>query len=137
MIRPLGCEAKRGGMSHECHNRVPVYHDIKPRQHHQFSTVRDQCRVGIGGGSLSGGGREKPALRKGDSELTPGGTPSAGKSKQIPALPDRTQVLEERLRSGLMEKPIAQGEVSDRLNQLYGGSNSPFRREPEVHDEPA
>ena len=78
-------------------------------------------------GSLSSGGREKPALRKGDSEVTPGGTPSAGKSKQIPALPDRTQVLEERLRSGLMEKPIAQGEVSDRLNQLYSGSNSPVQ----------
>ena len=78
------------------------------------------------GGSLSSGGREKPALRKGDSEVTPGGTPSAGK-KQIPALPDRTQVLEERLRSGLMEKPIAQGEVSDRLNQLYSGSNSPLQ----------
>ena len=74
-------------------------------------------------GSLSSGGREKPALRKG----TQGGTPSAGKSKQIPALPDRTQVLEERLRSGLMEKPIAQGEVSDRLNQLYSGSNSPVQ----------
>jgi hypothetical protein len=73
------------------------------------------------------GGREKPALRKGDSEVMPGGTPSAGKSKQIPALPDRTQVLEERLRSGLMEKPIAQGEVSDRLNQLYSGSSSPLQ----------
>jgi hypothetical protein len=68
------------------------------------------------GGSLSSGGREKPALPKGDSEVTPGGTPSAGKSKQIPALPDR-----------LMEKPIAQGEVSDRLNQLYSGSNSPVQ----------
>jgi hypothetical protein len=79
------------------------------------------------GGSLSSGGREKPALRKRDSEVTPGGTPSVGKSKQIQALPDRTQVLEERLRSGLMEKPIAQGEVSDRLNQLYSGSNSPVQ----------
>ena len=79
------------------------------------------------GGSPSSGGREKPALRKGDSEVTPVGTPSAGKSKQIPALPDRTQVLEERLRSGLMEKPIAQGEVSDRLNQLYSGSNGPVQ----------
>jgi len=32
--------------------------------------------------------------------------------------------LEERLRSGQMEKAIAQGEVSDRLNQLYSGSSS-------------
>ena len=79
------------------------------------------------GGSPSSKGREKPALGKADSEVTPGGTPSAGKSKQISALPDRSQVLEERLRSGLMEKPIAQGEVSDRLNQLYSGSNSPVQ----------
>jgi len=79
------------------------------------------------GSSPSSGGRGKPALRKADSDVTPGGTPSAGKSKQIPALPDRTQVLEERLRSGLMEKPIAQGEVSDRLNKLYSGSNSPVQ----------
>jgi hypothetical protein len=79
------------------------------------------------GSPPSSAGRGKPALRKADSDVTPGGTPSAGKSKQIPALPDRTQVLEERLRSGLMEKPIAQGEVSDRLNQLYSGSNSPIQ----------
>ena len=78
-------------------------------------------------GSPSSKGREKPALGKADSEVMPGGTPSAGKSKQISALPDRSQVLEERLRSGLMEKPIAQGEVSDRLNQLYSGSNSPVQ----------
>jgi hypothetical protein len=50
--------------------------------------------------------------------------PSAGKPKQIPAAPDRTQTVEERLRSGQMEKAIAQGEISDRLNQLYSGSNS-------------
>jgi hypothetical protein len=79
------------------------------------------------GSSPFNGGRGKPALRKADSDVTPGGTPSAGKSKQIPELPDRTQVLEERLRSGLMEKPIAQGEVSDRLNKLYSGSNSPVQ----------
>jgi len=34
-------------------------------------------------------------------------TPSAGKPKQIPAAPDRTQTVEERLRSGQMEKAIA------------------------------
>ncbi len=51
-------------------------------------------------------------------------TPSASKPKQIPVTPDRTQAVEERLRSGQMEKAIAQGEVSDRLNQLYSGSSS-------------
>ena len=84
------------------------------------------------GGSVSNGSREteRPAMpRKADSNVTRGGMSSAGKPKQIPAPLDRSQVVEERLRSGQMEKPIAQGEVSDRLNQLYSGSNSQFSRE--------
>ena len=84
------------------------------------------------GGSASHGGREteRPAMpRKADSDVTRGGMSSAGKPKQIPAPLDRSQVVEERLRSGQMEKPIAQGEVSDRLNQLYSGSNSQVSRE--------
>jgi hypothetical protein len=35
---------------------------------------------------------------------------------------DRTQALEERLRRGQMERPIAQGQISDRLEQLHSGS---------------
>ena len=42
----------------------------------------------------------------------------------MPTPPDRSQAVEERLRSGQMEKPIAQGEISERLNQLYSGSKS-------------
>jgi hypothetical protein len=49
--------------------------------------------------------------------------PSAGKPKQMPLPRDPSQVVEERLRSGQMDKPIAQGEISDRLNRLYSGSN--------------
>jgi hypothetical protein len=30
--------------------------------------------------------------------------------------------LEERLQSGQMEKPVAQGQISDRLEQFYKGS---------------
>jgi len=41
----------------------------------------------------------------------------------MPAPRDPSQAVEERLRSGQMDKPIAQGEISDRLNQLYSGSN--------------
>jgi hypothetical protein len=68
---------------------------------------------------------EKPGTaRKADPSTTPGGTRSTGKPQHLTA-PDQSQVVEERLRSGQMEKPIAQGEVSDRLNQLYSGSNSP------------
>jgi hypothetical protein len=47
-----------------------------------------------------------------------------GKLRDKPAPPDLSQAVEERLRSGQMEKPVAQGEISDRLNQLYGGANS-------------
>jgi|SRR6476620_1932594 len=32
-------EDKRGGMSHDCHNRVPMQNDIGPRQHHHSNTV--------------------------------------------------------------------------------------------------
>ena len=71
-------------------------------------------------------GRQEPGKlatsRKTDPNATVR-TPSAGKPKQIPVAPDRTQTVEERLRSGQMEKAIAQGEISDRLNQLYSGSN--------------
>jgi len=41
---------------------------------------------------------------------------------QTPAPNVRARALEERLRRGQMERPIAQGEVSDRLEQLHHGS---------------
>lgn len=50
--------------------------------------------------------------------------PPAGKPRPMPTPPDRSQAVEERLRSGQMEKPVAQGEISERLNQLYSGSKS-------------
>ena len=105
----------------------PVQHSPRqmPRRH----------REGVG--FLVVVGKKGRRYGKGTPRLTRGGMSSDGKSKQMPAPPDRTQVLEERLRSGQMEKPIAQGEVSDRLNQLYSGSNSPVQERVEVHDEPA
>jgi hypothetical protein len=33
------------------------------------------------------------------------------------------QEVEDRVRSGQMDQPIAQGEISERLNQLEGGKN--------------
>ena len=41
---------------------------------------------------------------------------------QTPAPSVRARALEERLRRGQMERPIAQGEISDRLEQLHSGS---------------
>ncbi|HEY7531393.1 MAG TPA: hypothetical protein VH681_01270 [Nitrospiraceae bacterium] len=81
-------------------------------------------------GSTGSGSRErgKPAIpRKADPDMATRGTPSAGKPNQTPAPFDRSQAVEERLRSGQMDKPIAQGEISDRLNGLYSGSNSVTR----------
>jgi hypothetical protein len=80
---------------------------------------------GSDGGSVPSGGQEtgKPATpRKADPNVTARGTPSAG--QQIPVPADRKQAVEERLRSGQMEKAIAQSEISERLNQLYRGPNS-------------
>jgi hypothetical protein len=94
------------------------------------STIPTQLNLTVASGSDAGstpsGSQKigKPATPgKADANVTPG-TPSAGKPKQIPVPPDRTRAVEERLRSGQMDKPIAQGEISERLNQLYSGSNS-------------
>jgi hypothetical protein len=39
---------------------------------------------------------------------------------------ERTRALEERLRRGQMDRPVAQGQVSDRLEQLHrGGTGAP------------
>jgi len=40
---------------------------------------------------------------------------------QTPVPSDRTRALEERLRSGQMERPIAQAQISDWLEQLHSG----------------
>ena len=54
---------------------------------------------------------------------TRGMTPT-GKIMEAPVPPDRAQEVEERVRSGQMEQPVAQGEISERLNRLESGSNS-------------
>jgi hypothetical protein len=81
----------------------------------------------------SGSAGSTPGARHEAKETTPAnakprrkteGVPPVGKPRQMPTPPDRTQAVEERLRSGQMEKPIAQGEISERLNQLYSGSKS-------------
>ena len=62
-----------------------------------------------------------------------GGMAPIGKPRHLPRPPDRTQAVEERLRSGQMDKPIAQGEISDRLNQLYSGSKGLTEETPAEH----
>lgn len=46
----------------------------------------------------------------------------AGIPGQAPVPPQRVQALEERLRQGRLDQPIAQGPVSDRLEQFHRGA---------------
>lgn len=66
----------------------------------------------------------KPTPGTANRDGTMRGTAPAGKTKQAPMPPNRAQEVEERVRSGQMEQPIAQGEISKRLNQLESGASS-------------
>lgn len=58
-------------------------------------------------------------------KTTPRRTTPAEKTREAPVAPaNRAQEVEERVRSGQMDQPIAQGEISERLNQLEAGSKS-------------
>jgi hypothetical protein len=59
-----------------------------------------------------------------DSTGTPRKAPPAGKTGEARIMPpNRAQEVENRVRSGQMDQPIAQGEISERLNQLETGKN--------------
>lgn len=78
---------------------------------------------GIGAaGSPSGETHEKrkPAP---PGTANPRGTPPPGQPKPVPAPSDRGREVEERVRSGQMEPPIAQDKISEQLEQLHSGSN--------------
>jgi len=76
-------------------------------------------------GSRPGGSQETPIPAK-PRGSHPDGAMRGMRPSDIPGqtqVPsERTQALEERLRSGQMERPIAQGQISDWLEQLHSGS---------------
>lgn len=75
--------------------------------------------------SASSGSRETRTPATTDATNRQGtlsGAPRAGKPKEAPGQANPAQQVEERVRSGQMEQPIAQGAISDRLNQLESGS---------------
>ena len=76
-------------------------------------------------GSRPGGSQETPLPAK-PRGFHPDGTMRSMRPSDIPGqtlVPnERTRALEERLRSGQMERPIAQDHVSDWLEQLHSGS---------------
>jgi hypothetical protein len=69
--------------------------------------------------------RDSQETRKPTTTAKPNETPRAttptGRMREAPLPPDRAQQVEERVRSGQMDQPIAQGEISERLNQLHSG----------------
>ena len=79
-------------------------------------------------GSGSGSGSEGTSSGGSIGAAKPGNSQTAGKPMQgidrLSQTPNQTQAerakaLEERLQSGQMDKPIAQGQISDRLDQFY------------------
>lgn len=87
--------------------------------------VHSQSSGGAGsGGSIPGGSQGTSTNPRGPKTGSPGKPnmlPSE-KSKQTEGHRAPAQVLEERLRSGQMEHPIAQDQISNRLEQLHEGS---------------
>ena len=71
----------------------------------------------------------KPANRDG----TMRGTAPAVKPKPSMVPSNPAQQVEERVRSGQMDQPVAQGEISERLNQLGSGSKSLFDNTASTH----
>ena len=88
--------------------------------------AHSQSTAGSGSvGSGPGGSQETPTPTK-PRGSKPDGTMRSMRPPdmpgQTPVPRERTQALEERLRNGQMEQPIAQGQISDRLEQLHRGS---------------
>ncbi len=88
--------------------------------------AHSQSAAGSGSvGSPPAGSQETPAPTK-----PRGSKPDATKRSvrppdmpgQTPVPHERAEALEERLRNGQMDQPIAQGQISDRLEQLHRGS---------------
>ncbi|HLZ36053.1 MAG TPA: hypothetical protein VKP13_18775 [Nitrospira sp.] len=85
-----------------------------------------QFAVGSGSvGSRSGGSQETPGPIKPKGFKPDGNMRSVRPPDmpgQVPVPHERAQALEERLRNGQMKEPVAQGQISDRLEQLHRGS---------------
>ena len=84
-------------------------------------SVHSQTGGAAGSGGLSPGGNQgTPTKLRGSKagsskpDTQPSGMPGAPR--------DQTQALEERLRGGQLEQPIAQDQISNRLEQLHGRS---------------
>ena len=86
--------------------------------------VHSQSSGGAGFGGSSPGGSHGTSTNPRGSKTGPGklNTLPSEKSKQAEGPRAPAQVLEERLRSGQMEQPIAQDQISNRLEQLHEGS---------------
>ena len=77
-----------------------------------------------GSGRTSPGESQGTATKPKSSKSGPGrpGMQSSDMPGQAVGPRERTQALEERLRSGQMDQPPAQDQISNRLEQMHGGS---------------
>lgn len=96
--------------------------------------VYSQSGGSTGGGSESIGsspggrhGMAKPGMSKNtnpDAATRSMGPSGRSSQMQNQTPPERMQALENRLREGHLDQPIAQGQISDRLDQFYRGSEN-------------
>ena len=88
--------------------------------------VHSQSAAAPGSMGLRPGGSEETPIPAKPRGSHPDGTMRSMRPSDIPGqtpVPsERTRALEERLRSGQIERPIAQGQISDWLEQLHSGS---------------
>lgn len=103
---------------------VPFAYAADPKSGQERFTRQIGSEVGVPEpGSVERLETGKPAKPRGSH---PDGTMRSMRPPYIPGqtpVPrERTRALEERLRSGQMEQPIAQGQISDRLEHLHSGS---------------
>jgi hypothetical protein len=77
-----------------------------------------------GSGRTSPGESQGTATKPKSSKSGPvrSGTQSSGMPGQAVGPRERTHALEDRLRNGQMDQPPAQDQISNRLEQMHGGS---------------
>jgi hypothetical protein len=103
---------------------VPFTYAADPKSDQERFTRQIGSEVGVPEpGSLESLETPKPAKPRGSHlDGTMRSTQPPYLPGQTPVPRERTRALEERLRSGQMERPIAQGQISDRLEQLHSGT---------------
>ena len=90
------------------------------------TSVQSQPATGSGPVGSRPGASHEPSKPAKPRSPNPADTMQSVRPPDLPSLPpvprERAQALEERLRRGQMDAPIAQGRISDRLEQFHRSS---------------